>query len=306
MMRNIPTGKGQVTASRAPASRWGRITKPMIMLATISVVLFVFCLLAAGYPVLAEGPPDQESGGVSSSSKIEFNISQLLLDSISESGSGGIKRESVTEDAVTRDSGKHGKADASDASSGKATTGDELLSGITKDDFETSQTVGDLVRFDRWGNVEVYIHLASTDEESLQQVRDAVELVEIEGPEYGLFQAWVDPKNLKVVADLDAVKRITPPDYGHTERGTKVTEGDAVHRANLVPFQFNSIGYTCLSLLRASWVENRQSMMASASLRSRSSAATSRFSNASSPTRRFKHCLLKTLNSISAMFSQLP
>ena len=204
------------------------------MLATISVVLFVFCLLAAGYPVLAEGPPDQESGGVSSSSKIEFNISQLLLDSISESGSGGIKRESVTENAVTRDSGKRGKADASDASSGKATTGDELLSGITKDDFETSQTVGDLVRFDRWGNVEVYIHLASTDEESLQQVRDAVELVEIEGPEYGLFQAWVDPKNLKVVADLDAVKRITPPDYGHTERGTKVTEGDAVHRANLV------------------------------------------------------------------------
>ena len=74
----------------------------------------------------------------------------------------------------------------------------------------------------------------------------------------------------------------------------------------LVPFQFNSIGYICLSLLRASWVENRQSMMAAASLRSRSSAATSRLSTASSPTRRFRHCLLKTLNSISAMFSQLP
>ena len=73
-----------------------------------------------------------------------------------------------------------------------------------------------------------------------------------------------------------------------------------------VPFQFNSIGYTCLSLLRAFWVENCQSMMAAASLRSRSSAATSRLSNAASPTRRFRHCLLKTLNSISAMFNQLP
>ena len=74
----------------------------------------------------------------------------------------------------------------------------------------------------------------------------------------------------------------------------------------LVLFQFNSIGYTCLSLLRASWVENRQSIMAAASLRSPSSAATSRLSDASSPTRRFRHCLLKTLNSISAMFNQLP
>ena len=77
-------------------------------------------------------------------------------------------------------------------------------------------------------------------------------------------------------------------------------------KKTLVLFQFNSIGYTCLSLLRASWVENRQSIMAAASLRSPSSAATSRLSDASSPTRRFRHCLLKTLNSISAMFNQLP
>ena len=73
----------------------------------------------------------------------------------------------------------------------------------------------------------------------------------------------------------------------------------------LVPFQFNSIGYICLSLLRASWVENRQSMMAAASLRSRERRdlpSQHRFI----ATRRFRHCLLKTLNSISAMFSQLP
>ena len=40
-------------------------------------------------------------------------------------------------------------------------------------------------------------------------------------------------------------------------------------------------------------------MTAPASLRSRSSAATSCRSNTASPVRRFRHCLLKTLNSIS-------
>ena len=112
--------------------------------------------------------------------------------------------------------------------------GEELLSWVSKDDSETSQTVGDLVRFDNAGNVEVYIHLDSTDEASLQQVRDAVEKVEIEGAEYGLVQAWADPDNLEEVASLDAVKRITPPDYGYTKKGSTLTEGDAVHRANLV------------------------------------------------------------------------
>ena len=61
-----------------------------------------------------------------------------------------------------------------------------------------------------------------------------MEKVEIEGPEYGLVQAWVNPDELETVASLDAVKRITPPDYGYTNAGSRVTEGDAVHRANLV------------------------------------------------------------------------
>ena len=52
--------------------------------------------------------------------------------------------------------------------------------------------------------------------------------------------------------------------------------------------------------------EKRQSMTATASLRLRSSAETSRFSITSSLIRRLRHWLLNTLNSISAMFSQLP
>ena len=206
----------------------------MIRLAAILIVLVLACLVTVGYPVFAQVPPEQESGGVSSAGKSDSGISQLLLDSINERSRGGTQQGAVTRDAVTRDSTGSGKGDASAVGSSGTTGGEELLSGVTKDDFETSRTVGDLVRFDRSGNVEVYIHLKSTDEASLQQVRDAVEKVEIEGAEYGLVQAWVDPDDLGAVASLEAVKRITPPDYGYTKKGSTLTEGDAVHRANLV------------------------------------------------------------------------
>ena len=206
----------------------------MIRLAAILIVLVVACLVTVGYPVFAQEPPEQESGGVSTSAKSDSNISQFLLDSINERGSGGTQQGAVTRDAVTRDSTGSGKGDASAVGSSGTTGGEELLSGVTKGDFETSRTVGDLVRFDRSGNVEVYIHLESTDEASLQQVRDAVERVEIEGAEYSLVQAWVDPDDLGDLAGLEAVKRITPPDYGYTKKGSTLTEGDAIHRANLV------------------------------------------------------------------------
>ena len=185
--------------------------------------------------MFAQGPPEQESSGASSAGKSDSNISQFLLDSISDRGRGGAQQGAVTGDTVTGDSGRGGLADAARASgSSGAVGGEELLSGVSKDDFETSQTVGNLVRFDDSGNVEIYIHLKSTDEASLQQVRDAVERVEIEGAEYGLVQAWVDPDDLSTVAGLEAVKRITPPDYGYTKKGSTLTEGDAIHRANLV------------------------------------------------------------------------
>ena len=201
----------------------------MIRLATVLTVLVAACLVTVGYPVFAQGPPEQESGGVSSTGKSDSNISQFLLDSINQRGSGGTQQG-----AVTRDSTGGSRADSGVAGSSGAARREELLSGVSKDDIETSQTVVNLVRFDDSGNVEVYIHLDSTDEASLQQVRNVVERVEIEGAEYSLVQAWVDPDDLGDLAGLEAVKRITPPDYGYTKKGSTLTEGDAIHRANLV------------------------------------------------------------------------
>ena len=222
------------SGSRAASARFlvltGRpIPIAMARLAAITVILALACLLPVG--LLADGLPEQGNDGVSFSGKKDSVISQLLLDSIDESGGAWTQQAAVTRDNVARSQGKDGGAAAD---SGEPVDGAELLSNVSKKDLEAFQTVGDLVRFDRSGNIEVYIHLNSTDERSLQQVRDAVERVEIDGTEWGIVQAWVDPYNLNNLANLDAIKRITPPDYGYTKRGSTLTEGDAVHRANLV------------------------------------------------------------------------
>ena len=109
-----------------------------------------------------------------------------------------------------------------------------MISGATKENVTPPSTDRDMVRFDRVGNVQVYIHLESTSDSALEQIRDAVARVDIESVEWGIVQAWVPARDLAALADLEVVKRVTPPDYGRTEKGSKLTEGDAVHRANLV------------------------------------------------------------------------
>ena len=220
----------RATSARVLTSTCRLIPMAMIRLAAISVILALACLLPVG--LFADEPPEQENDGVSFSGKKNSAISQLLLDSINEAGGTGTQQLAVTRDSVIRNQGKDGRSAATD--SGEPVNGEELLSNASKNDLEASQTIGDLVRFDRSGNIEVYIHLKSTDERSLQQVRDAVERVEIDGAEWGIIQAWVDPDTLETVANLSAVRKITPPDYSYTKRGSTLTEGDAVHRANLV------------------------------------------------------------------------
>ena len=133
----------------------------MIKILAMSLILVLFGLLAVSYPAFAQGPPGQGGDGLSFSAKNDSNISQLLLDSIGARGEGSLQPGaatggSVTRDTVTRDSGKDTKSAVGAA--------DESGDGDAPSD------VGNLVRFDSTGNVQVYIHLRSTDEASLQPV----------------------------------------------------------------------------------------------------------------------------------------
>ena len=181
----------------------------MVRLTAILVVLAIVSLAAADHPVFADDPPGQEDEGTSSFAKSDSNVSQLLQDSVKEFRETGALRGATPKDSSTRES----RATREAVSSGKP---DEL------------------VRFDSAGNVQVYIYLKQTDETALRQVRDAVARVEIEDKKSGIVQAWVAPEDLETLAALDVVQRITPPDYAFTKIGSTLTEGDAVHRADLV------------------------------------------------------------------------
>ena len=182
----------------------------MVRLTAILVVLAIVSLAAADHPVFADDPPGQEDDGTSSLAKSDSNVSELLRDSVKEFRETG----ALPSAAQTKDSpgGTRSRDGAVVPSSGKP---DEL------------------VRFDSAGNVQVYIHLKHTDDAALQQVRDGVARVDIEDKRSGIVQAWVAVEDLNTLAALDVVQRITPPDYAFTKAGSTVTEGDAVHRANL-------------------------------------------------------------------------
>ena len=98
----------------------------------------------------------------------------------------------------------------------------------------SSSSTGDPVRFDSSGNVQVYIHLENTDDETLRQLRDLGATVEITNTDWDVLQAWVPIAALDQIAALDAVQEITPPDYAETKAGRVNSQGGAIHRADLV------------------------------------------------------------------------
>ena len=90
------------------------------------------------------------------------------------------------------------------------------------------------MRFDSTGNVQVYIQLENTDESTLKRLRDLGANIEVTYSDGNVLQAWVPVSALDQIAALDAVQEITSPDYGVAEAGSVTTEGDAIHRADLV------------------------------------------------------------------------
>ena len=109
------------------------------------------------------------------------------------------------------------------------------FSAVTEDTAPApADTDEDPVRFDSAGNVQVYIHLENTEDATLQQLRDLGVDIEITNSDVNIVQAWVPPSALDEIAALESVQEITPPDYGFTKAGRVTTEGDGIHRADLV------------------------------------------------------------------------
>ena len=181
----------------------------------LAVLLLLVAWIAGAGPALAEGPPDTPGP---LTGKDDSKISPLLRGLTGQPGEGAEPR-----------SAQQGGAPDDGA---EVTRGDP---GADVPPFDPSpDSSPGLVRFDEDGNVEVYIYTESTSEAALAELRDLGARIEIVGAEWGIVQAWVPPAALDQFAALDVVRDITPPDYGVTRTGSVNTEGDAIHRANLV------------------------------------------------------------------------
>ena len=177
------------------------------LLTLVSFALF-------GAPVFADGPPEQAE-------KEDSVVSSLLQQFIQQRESGASQpSQQLATGALVR-----GQSDDSGETSKDAPAGPDPVSSESKDDP---------VRFDSSGNVQVYIHLENTDDDTLQQIRDLGASIEVVNTDWNVLQAWVPIAALDRIAALDAVQEITPPDYGVTKTGSVTSEGDAIHRADLV------------------------------------------------------------------------
>ena len=182
-------------------------TAALVLLAILAGLALV------GAPVFADGPPEQTG-------KEDSVVSPLLQQFIQEreGASDQVARETDS-GAVTR-SQPGGRLSTKDAPAASGS-----ISSASKDDP---------VRFDFSGNVQVYIHLGNTSDETIQKLRDLGATVEVTNSDRNVVQAWAPITALDDIAALDVVQEITSPDYAETKAGSVITVGDGIHRADLV------------------------------------------------------------------------
>ena len=181
----------------------------------VSFILLVAlaCLTLLSALASADDPPEQTG-------KQDSPISPLLQQFIQE-------RESAATQSIQ-------KANSETFPHSQSGDGLTTKSAPEASNSPSSSPNDDPVRFDSSGNVQVYIYLENTDDDTLQQLRDLGATIEVVNSDWNIVQAWIPISALEDIAALDALKGITPPDYAEAEVGRVSTEGDGIHRADLV------------------------------------------------------------------------
>ena len=180
---------------------------PFVKRAGVALAAFLLVWLAVG-GALAQDPPDKED------SKVSPLLRELLA---AAQEPGAVAQQSQPADA---DRGVTREARADRAGSKSAPPADEPQD--------------ELIRVDAAGNVQVYLYMDSMSEEALAELSKLGARIEIVNARWGVIQAWIPTTALDDFAALDVVDEVTLPDYAVTRAGSATTQGDAIHRANLV------------------------------------------------------------------------
>lgn len=97
------------------------------------------------------------------------------------------------------------------------------IGNLSADDFSS-----EFVKVDNEGNVQVYVHMAESGSENIEQLEGLGLIPEIVNDELKIVQGWLPHETMEEAAELGFVSSITPPSYGHTRAGSVTTEGDAI------------------------------------------------------------------------------
>ena len=193
--------------------------------AALSTLVLLWLALVST-AALADCPKDQFGKEDSTLSPLLQQFIQEREDSEGPQAASGsvVRGQYASREATTKD--------VAGSTGNYATTKDST--GSAGSSQTPASSTDDPVPFDSSGNVEVYIHLENSDESTLQQLRDLGATIEITNSDWNVVQAWVPISALDQIGDLDAVQELTPPDYAVTKTSSINTEGDAIHRADLV------------------------------------------------------------------------
>ena len=186
-----------------------RAIHPFVKPVGVALVALVLVWLAVG-GAFAQDPPDKED------SKVSPVLRQLLA--------SAQEPRAAAQVAADADGGVTRQALVGSTESKSAPPGDE----------PQDEPLDELIRVDAAGNVQVYLYMDSTSEDALAELRELGARIEIVNARWGVIQAWIPTTALDDFAALDVVDEVTLPDYAVTRAGSTTTEGDAIHRANLV------------------------------------------------------------------------
>ncbi len=85
------------------------------------------------------------------------------------------------------------------------------------------------------GRIQVYVHVTETGAGIRAALANRGLVEDRASASLGIIQGWVSEAALDRIARLEAVSRITEPSYGRPRcSGSACTEGDAIHKANIV------------------------------------------------------------------------
>jgi subtilisin family serine protease len=103
-------------------------------------------------------------------------------------------------------------------------------------------TANGLVRLDETSQVQVYVLMTEVTDAGLRQVEAAGATIEIVDNDGRRVQARVPASRLERLAALPVVTFVRPPSYAVPHTGGRLSEGDAIHQADVARAQFGVSG----------------------------------------------------------------